>query len=159
MLSAKLLDQAVVTSSCAYGSLSADLRRNKLKYGFGIIIKTSYYLRIDHIFDTQACKVTLETLEMLSTIVTQIVKYKRSIFSYFLAYRALAVKKAHGVLDKSFLAGITEFFLVRLEVSFESLVILSTACRTAYRIDMKLYILQSEPVKKGLGKRNHLCVR
>ena len=143
MLTAKLFDKSVISASAANSSLCADLCGNELKDSFCIIIKSSYDLWIYLKFNTKICKIGLKLSEVLITFFAEIIRDNRCIFGDSLTNRALAVKKPHGILCETLLAGITDFFLVRLKISSECFVVLGTAGRTTDGIYIQFDIFQT----------------
>ena len=95
---------------------------------------------------------------MVVALIAEVVDYQGSVLAYLLTDGRLTVKESHGVLFKSFLAGIAEFLTPCAEIVTQSLLILRPAGGTADGVYIKLDILQAYPVHQVLCQCYNICI-
>ena len=116
MLTAELLDKAVITTAAANSTLSTDAVGDKLKYCLCIVIKTSYNCGVNRVFNSCGIKIFLNCVKVVSALVTKIVCNLRCILCNTRTNRTFAVKDSHWVLVKTRKAGVAQLVLVTLKI-------------------------------------------
>ena len=159
MRPAELLDQPVIASAGADRALCAYLIRDEFKHGAGVIIKTSYDVWIDNIFNVHCVEILLNALEVSGALVADIVGDNGGVLAYLLAYRAFAVEDPHRIFLEPLKAGAAKLALARFKILLERLVIILPALGAAYRVEMQLDALNAEECKYLVCERDYLGVR
>ena len=101
MLSAKLLNQSVITAAAAYGALCADAVGDELENGFGVVVKTTHDRRVYGIFNACGIEVSLNGFKMLLALLAEVIGNLRRTLGNLRANRGFAVEDSHRVFLKT----------------------------------------------------------
>ena len=112
-LAAKLLDKSVITSATADCALCAYLIGDELENCSCIVVKTSYYLRVDVKVDAHYGEVLLKLLKVFFAIITEIIEDNRGVLAKLLTVFDFTIKYSHWIFVKSVPTGLAKlvFFL------------------------------------------------
>ena len=158
MRPAELLTKSVVASAAANCSLRADSGGDKLKHGSCVVVKTAHYGGVDPVGNIHGVEILFKALKVCPAIITEVFEHSRRTLRNLTAHRTFTIEYSHRVAFKSAKTCFTKLVPVSLKILTQSLLILSSAGRTAYRIYLEPQIRNPEKSEYLICKRNNLGI-
>lgn len=153
-LPSEFFNEVIVSASAAYGALRADAGGDNFEYRAGIIVQPADDIRIDNVFHAAGVETALESLEMCTAIIAEVIKRARCAAADFLAAFLFAVKNAHGVALKPVLTGFAHAVDMRFQIIKKSLVVFPAAFSAADAVKVQRQLVKPQPSQKGERKHD-----
>src|SRR5690606_23279803 len=158
-LATQLRHQAVVTPTGAYRALGAELVGDPLEHGAVVVIQTAHQLVVDLITNPGGVQTRLDTLEVLTRLLIEVVAQGRRTDQQRLSRLVLAVEDAQRVGGQTTLAVFIELIETLLEVGHQCIAIGRTRLTGAQAVELQGHrIGQAEFLPQAPGEHDQLGI-